>query len=87
MNSGELNPAELHSYADKFLHENFGLKLEIPIRISKRMKSKLGAFQIKLQNRKVVSKGIGLCGNTKESYGVGFVLWYWNDWINSKSIC
>ena len=58
MNSEELNPAELHRYADKFLQENFGLQLDIPVRVSKRMKSKLGAFQIKLQNKKVVSKEI-----------------------------
>ena len=53
-----MNSDELHSYARKFLVENFGLTLEIPIRISKRMKSKLGAFQIKYQKQQVVSKEI-----------------------------
>jgi hypothetical protein len=46
-----MNSDELHSCARKFLAENFGLTLEIPIRISKRMKSKLGAFQIKYQKQ------------------------------------
>lgn len=53
-----MNSDELHSCARKFLAENFGLTLEIPIRISKRMKSKLGAFQIKYQKQQVVSKEI-----------------------------
>ncbi|CAD2074330.1 hypothetical protein GCM10007275_05740 [Jeotgalicoccus coquinae] len=53
-----MNNEELHNHADKFLRENFGLRLEIPVRISKRMKSKLGAFQIKIQGRKVVSQEI-----------------------------
>ena len=67
-----MNKEELHKHADKFLHDNFNLKLEIPVRISKRMKSKLGAFQIKLQGRKVVSKEIVmshtfLINNTEET--------------------
>lgn len=49
---------ELHYQANKFLEDNFGLTLEIPIRISTRMKSKLGAFQIKYQKQQVVSKEI-----------------------------
>lgn len=53
-----MNSDELHSCARKFLAENFGLTLEIPIRISKRMKSKLGVFQIKYQKKQVVSKEI-----------------------------
>ncbi len=53
-----MNSEELYRCADKFLQENFGIELEIPIRLSKRMKSKLGAFQMKLQNKKVVSKEI-----------------------------
>lgn len=53
-----MNNHDLHKYADQFLRENFELKLEIPIRVSKRMKSKLGAFQVKLQNKKVVAKEI-----------------------------
>ena len=53
-----MNSDELHSCARKFLAENFGLTLEIPIRISKRMKSKLGVFQIKCQKKQVVSKEI-----------------------------
>lgn len=53
-----MNSDEIHSCARKFLAENFGLTLEIPIRISKRMKSKLGVFQIKYQKKQVVSKEI-----------------------------
>ncbi|WP_256974704.1 SprT-like domain-containing protein [Salinicoccus roseus] len=37
----------LERHADAFLRREFGMPLDIPIRISKRMKSKLGAFRIK----------------------------------------
>lgn len=51
---------ELQIHADKFLRNNFNLTLDIPIRISKRMKSKLGAFQIKYKNNQIISKEIVL---------------------------
>ncbi|WP_037342283.1 SprT-like domain-containing protein [Salinicoccus luteus] len=38
---------QLEQHADAFLKRQFGMPLDIPIRISKRMKSKLGAFRIK----------------------------------------
>ncbi|CDZ99811.1 Protein SprT-like protein [Jeotgalicoccus saudimassiliensis] len=53
-----MNAEQLHNTADKFLLENFNLRLEIPLRISKRMKSKLGAFQIKMRDGKVISQEI-----------------------------
>ncbi|MFB9861278.1 SprT-like domain-containing protein [Salinicoccus siamensis] len=38
---------QLEYYANKFLMDKFNMPLGIPIRISKRMTSKLGAFRIK----------------------------------------
>lgn len=43
----DLNESELERCAENFLRSNFNLELEVPIRISKRMKSKLGVFIVK----------------------------------------
>jgi SprT-like protein len=43
----KMEQIQLEHHADAFLKREFGMPLDIPIRISKRMKSKLGAFCIK----------------------------------------
>lgn len=53
-----MNSTELAVCANEFLQKNFDIQLEIPIRISKRMKSKLGAFQIKYSGNNVVKSEI-----------------------------
>lgn len=52
----DLRTLEMH--ADEFLNKNFGIRLGVPIRISKRMKSRLGAFQIKYRGNEVVKSEI-----------------------------
>ncbi|KIH70946.1 SprT-like domain-containing protein [Salinicoccus roseus] len=47
---------QLEQHADAFLKRKFGMPLDIPIRISKRMKSKLGAFRIKYTRGKVTNR-------------------------------
>ena len=42
-----MEQTQLEQHADAFLKREFSMPLDIPIRISKRMKSKLGAFRIK----------------------------------------
>lgn len=63
MNNEALDQEVLYRYAEQFLKENFNLQLDIPVRISKRMKSKLGAFQMKLQQNQVISKEIVMSEN------------------------
>lgn len=53
----------LEMHADAFLQKYFDIPLGIPIRISKRMKSKLGAFQIKYNRQKVVRSEIVMSYN------------------------
>ena len=53
-----MDSQSLKMYADAFLEGNFDMPLDIPIRISKRMKSRLGAFQIKCRNNEVVKREI-----------------------------
>lgn len=53
-----LNEIELKRCAEKFLRSNFNLELEIPIRISKRMKSKLGVFIVKYRGDEVTGSEI-----------------------------
>ena len=45
-------------YAEQFCSKNFNINLMIPIRISSRMKNKLGAFVVKTKNRKIISEEI-----------------------------
>lgn len=59
----DLKTETLEYYAEAFLLENFNLPLNISVRISKRMKSKLGAFQIKYKNKSVYSKEIVMSYN------------------------
>lgn len=54
---------ELEIYANEFLQKNFDISLEVPIRVSKRMKSKLGAFHIKYNRQTVVSTEIVISYN------------------------
>lgn len=42
-----MDSGTLKIHADEFLERNFDMPLGVPIRISRRMKSRLGAFQIK----------------------------------------
>ncbi|CAM4196027.1 SprT-like domain-containing protein [Lacicoccus alkaliphilus] len=42
-----MNEKELEGHAKAFLRDNFNLSLDIPVRISRRMKSKLGVFTVK----------------------------------------
>ena len=58
-----MNARQLEIYADEFLRKNFNLSLDVPLRISKRMKSKLGVFSIKYNNHKVLSSEIVLSYN------------------------
>src|SRR5690625_7705580 len=53
-----MDSQSLKMYADAFLEGNFDMPLDIPIRISKRMKSRLGAFQIKCRYNEVVKREI-----------------------------
>lgn len=53
-----MNEFELRRCAEKFLRSNFSLELEIPIRISKRMKSKLGVFILKYRGNEVTGSEI-----------------------------
>ena len=53
-----MNEIELKRCAEKFLRSNFNLELEIPIRISKRMKSKLGVFIVKYRGDEVTGSEI-----------------------------
>src|SRR5699024_11500011 len=48
----------IQMHADAILEGNFDMPLDIPIRISKRMKSRLGAFQIKCRDNEVVKREI-----------------------------
>ncbi|WP_434122266.1 SprT-like domain-containing protein [Salinicoccus roseus] len=43
----KMEQIQLEQHADAFLKREFSMPLDIPIRISKRMKAKLGAFRIK----------------------------------------
>ena len=47
-----MNEKELESHAKAFLRDNFDLSLDIPVRVSRRMKSKLGVFTVKYYGRK-----------------------------------
>lgn len=58
-----MNTQQLEIYAEDFLRENFNLTLDVPLRISKRMKSKLGVFSIKYNRNKVLSSEIVLSYN------------------------
>lgn len=58
-----MNTRQLEIYADEFLRKNFDLSLDVPLRVSKRMKSKLGVFSIKYNNHKVLSSEIVLSYN------------------------
>ncbi|MFC3417917.1 SprT-like domain-containing protein [Salinicoccus hispanicus] len=49
---------QLERYADDFLKREFDMPLGIPLRISKRMKSKLGAFRIKYVRGKKNPQGM-----------------------------
>ncbi len=53
----------LENYANEFLQKNFNLSLAVPVRISKRMTAKLGAFQIKYKNSKVIVEEIVMSHN------------------------
>lgn len=58
-----MNAQQLKSYAEDFLKEHFDLPLDVPLRISKRMKSKLGVFSIKYNKNEVLSSEIVLSYN------------------------
>lgn len=58
-----MNSKQLQTYAEDFLKEHFDLSLDIPLRISKRMKSKLGVFSIKYNRDKILSSEIVLSYN------------------------
>src|SRR5699024_10192726 len=58
-----MNAQQLKSYAEDFLKEHFDLPLDVPLRISKRMKSKLGVFSIKYNKNEVLSREIVLSYN------------------------
>ncbi|WP_462422170.1 SprT-like domain-containing protein [Salinicoccus sp. Marseille-QA3877] len=58
-----MNTRQLEIYADEFLRKNFDLSLDVPLRISKRMKSKLGVFSIKYNDHKVLSSEIVISYN------------------------
>ena len=58
-----MNVQQLQAYADDFLRKNFGLSLDVPLRVSKRMKSKLGVFSIKYNKNEVLSSEIVLSHN------------------------
>ena len=53
-----MNEKELESHAKAFLRDNFDLSLDIPVRVSRRMKSKLGVFTVKYYGRKVTGSEI-----------------------------
>lgn len=58
-----MNAQQLQNYAEDFLRKNFDLSLDVPLRISKRMKSKLGVFSIKYNRNEVLSSEIVLSYN------------------------
>lgn len=58
-----MNAQQLQSYAEDFLRKNFDLSLDVPLRISKRMKSKLGVFSIKYNKNEILSSEIVLSYN------------------------
>ncbi|MFD2830394.1 SprT-like domain-containing protein [Corticicoccus populi] len=58
-----MKTVDLEYYADQFLKRHFNIPLSIPIRISGRMTSKLGAFKIQYQGRKMVSSEIVMSAN------------------------
>ncbi len=53
-----VNEEKLEYCAKEFLRRNFNLDLDIPIRISKRMKSKLGVFIVKYYGKKATGSEI-----------------------------
>lgn len=53
----------LENHANEFLQKHFHMPLEVPVRISKRMTAKLGAFQVKYKNRKVIGEEIVMSHN------------------------
>lgn len=58
-----MDSQKLEIYANEFLKKNFDISLEIPLRVSKRMKSRLGAFQIKYRGNNVLSSEIVISYN------------------------
>ncbi len=67
-----MDERNLELYAGIFLEKNFDMGLEIPIRISRRMKSRLGAFQIKYRGNQIVKTEIVMsyefiCHNPEET--------------------
>lgn len=55
-----MNEDVLTAYARDFCKENFKVEFNIPLRISSRMKTKLGAFVIKTKQNQVVQEEIVL---------------------------
>jgi SprT-like protein len=63
-----MTPSELEFHANKFLKQHFNINLEIPIRISKRMTSKLGAFKLQYKKQRVVKAEIIMSYNFMMNY-------------------
>lgn len=58
-----MNVRDLSIYADRFLQNHFNMSLGIPVRVSKRMTSKLGAFKIQYQRHTPVHLEIVISHN------------------------
>lgn len=63
-----MNSTNLEIYADQFLKKHFNISLGVPIRISKRMTSKLGAFKVQYKGQQQVKAEIILSYNFLLNY-------------------